>query len=49
MDLKIVITDENNETLEAFTVYRDGSDAEGASLIREAVDELFGLEDNEPS
>ena len=47
MDLKIVITDENDEVLEAFAVYQDGSDLEGAALIREKVYELFPVEEEE--
>ena len=45
MDLKIVITDENDEVLQQFSIYQDGSDAEGASNIKELLKMDFIIED----
>lgn len=48
MDLTIVITDENKEVLDRISVYRDGSDSEGAAKIRKMIDEEYGVEFERP-
>jgi len=46
MDLKITITDENNDVLAEETIYQDGSDSEGALIIVEYLKENFQVEEN---
>ena len=48
MDLRITITDENDEILERVTVYQDGSDREGAAEIIELIEHRFETEDDDP-
>lgn len=47
MDLKIKIYDEDNELIRQFSVYQDGSDAEGAALIEALVDARLDIEDDD--
>ena len=47
MDIRIELVDENNETLDRFTVYQDRSDSEGAKRIRELIAKEFAVEDDE--
>ncbi len=47
MDLRILITDENNEVRWRGTVYQDGSDSEGAEKIGQLIGQAFTLEDKE--
>ena len=44
MDLRIVISDENGEVLEDFSVYQDGSDSEGAQRVVELIAGEFQVE-----
>ena len=44
MDLRIKITDENNDTLQNITVYQDGSDSEGAETIAAFIRASFDID-----
>lgn len=44
MDLRIVISDENGEVLEDFSVYQDGSDSLGAQRIVRMIASEFQVE-----
>ncbi len=44
MDIKIVITDENEETLDTITIYQDGSDSEETAKIRLWLEANFAVE-----
>lgn len=44
MDLRIVITDENDEALEDIRVYQDGSDADGAAAIAAFIRASFDID-----
>ena len=46
MDINVVILDENNVILERFNIYQDGSDAEGAALIKDFAKAAFSITDN---
>ena len=41
MDIKITITDENDYELDTIKIYQDGSDSEGAALIRAYIEQAF--------
>lgn len=47
MDLKVSITDENNDILQTVQIYQDGSDGEGAKKIRDWIENTFDTEDCE--
>lgn len=44
MDLRIKITDENDDTLQLITVYQDGSDSEGAETIAAFIRASFDID-----
>jgi len=44
MDLRITITDENQDTLWQGTIYQDGSDSEGAVLIAHWIEQRFTMD-----
>ncbi len=44
MDLKILITDENDDTLYELQIYQDGSDSEGAKEIHDFICKNFDVE-----
>lgn len=46
MDIRILLLDENDDILDRFTVYQDGSDSDGAKIIRKAVEEKLSIEGN---
>lgn len=46
MDLKVIIVDENDEVLESFRIYQDGSDVEGAAKIASLCEMHFEVEDD---
>ena len=47
MDLRITITDENNDVRWEGTIYQDGSDSEGTDTIADWIGQNFLLESNE--
>lgn len=44
MDLRIIVMDENEHTLQDITVYQDGSDSEGAETIAAFIRASFDIE-----
>lgn len=46
MDLRIHITDENNDTLQDIQVYQDGSDSEGAQQMADLIAEHFDVDED---
>ena len=47
MDLRVTITDENQEVLQDVTIYQEGSDSEGAAEIIRLISSAFTIEDND--
>lgn len=45
MDLHILITDENGDTMYDAQVYQDGSDSEGANKIADFIERNFEIEE----